>query len=81
MWRRIKRTPHAISQEAHTNTHTLVLYAVSWLSMGTHLQAGAASWASNLLTGAWTWTACGIRQAAFPWSPPSSPARPLPRAP
>lgn len=49
------------------------------VSTVSHLQAGAVSWASNSQRAAWTWTACGSRQAASPWSPPSCPGPPLPR--
>lgn len=42
---RSERTAHAVSQEAHrnTHTHTPIFHAAASLSIETHLQAGAAS--------------------------------------
>lgn len=42
---RSERTAHAVSQEAHknTHTHTPIFHAATSLSVETHLQAGAAS--------------------------------------
>ena len=70
----IQDTQKEAQRNTQRNTEALV-------SAQTYLQAGAASWASDSRRAAWTWPACGIRQAAFPLSLPSYPARPLPRVP